>query len=266
MLGKLLKYELKASGRIMLPLLLAVIAAGLALALNIKITDRMPNNPIILTIIFTLLFVAAVLGLIVMMIITILQRFYKNLLGEEGYLMFTLPVRTGEHIAAKAISALVWIVAGMAAGGLTGMGMIAVIGDYREFIETLQEVWNDLGVFLSDAKARTALFYLALIMVSGILEGILKVYAAMSVGQLAGGHRILGSIGAYLGFSVIETVLTNILARTGLLNTTIEWINEGNSYVINTRGVGAVVGIAIFGCLVYGLISWYMLDRHLNLE
>ena len=40
----------------------------------------------------------------------ILQRFYKNLLSGEGYLMHTLPVRPWQHIASKLIAAVVWTV------------------------------------------------------------------------------------------------------------------------------------------------------------
>ena len=40
MLGKLLKYELKAMGRVLLPLYLVMIAACGLFALNIKLTEK----------------------------------------------------------------------------------------------------------------------------------------------------------------------------------------------------------------------------------
>ena len=54
-----------------------------------------------------LVYVAILIALFVIALIFIIQRFYLGLLGDEGYLMFTLPVRPWQLIASKAICALV---------------------------------------------------------------------------------------------------------------------------------------------------------------
>lgn len=41
--------------------------------------------------------------------VILIQRFYKNLLGSEGYLMFTLPVTVSQHLFSKTIIAVVMI-------------------------------------------------------------------------------------------------------------------------------------------------------------
>ena len=43
----------------------------------------------------------------VLTLIFICERFYKGLLGDEGYLMFTLPASVSAHIGAKTLSALI---------------------------------------------------------------------------------------------------------------------------------------------------------------
>ena len=40
-----------------------------------------------------------------------LQRFYKNLLGDEGYIMFTLPASVHQHVWSKLIVSAVWFIA-----------------------------------------------------------------------------------------------------------------------------------------------------------
>ena len=50
-----------------------------------------------------------VLAAILLTIYLLVERFYHNLLGNEGYLMFALPVSTSEHIIAKILTALIWM-------------------------------------------------------------------------------------------------------------------------------------------------------------
>ena len=57
---------------------------------------------------------------------TIVQRFYGNLLGREGYLMHTLPVTEAQLVGAKLISGTVWSVCSIFAAGLS-FGILAIL-------------------------------------------------------------------------------------------------------------------------------------------
>ena len=46
----------------------------------------------------------------ILILVFICDRFYKGLLGDEGYLAFTLPVSSAEHIASKALVSLILVV------------------------------------------------------------------------------------------------------------------------------------------------------------
>ena len=62
-----------------------------------------------------ILIVAYFVMLVAMVVVTfvvILQRFYKNLLEGEGYLMHTLPVPTWMLVASKLIAAVIWDILG----------------------------------------------------------------------------------------------------------------------------------------------------------
>ncbi len=39
-----------------------------------------------------------------------IQRFNKNLLSDEGYLMHTLPVKPWKHIASKLLASMLWMI------------------------------------------------------------------------------------------------------------------------------------------------------------
>ena len=115
MLPNLLKYEFKASGRVVLP-----IASGV-LVLNIftgilshfiqNTSDRFPLAGLALV----LLNLAALVSLLVVLAVCFfieVQQFYR-LLGDRGYLMLALPVQPWKHIAAKVICGTAWTVFGM---------------------------------------------------------------------------------------------------------------------------------------------------------
>ena len=103
---KLLKYEWKACARICLPLygamlLMSVVSALMTTESAQNIMDGIP------TAILGMLYFALLIAVFVVTAVILIQRFYKNLLGDEGYLMFTLPVTVAQHIWSKVIIAVV---------------------------------------------------------------------------------------------------------------------------------------------------------------
>ena len=89
MLGKLIKYEFNANSRTFLPMYIALI---LVAAVNrvLRVTMSEANLAFGISI---MLLVGLFMALGIITLVVIIQRFNKNLLGDEGYLMFTLPVK-----------------------------------------------------------------------------------------------------------------------------------------------------------------------------
>ena len=102
MLGKLLKYELKATSRVFVPLYIAILVVSIVngLSLNLEIFNIQGLATIILMCLFISLFVIT--------IVVTIQRFNKNLLKDEGYLMFTLPVSSKSLVLSKYLTSLIW--------------------------------------------------------------------------------------------------------------------------------------------------------------
>ncbi len=258
MLGKLLKYELKAMGRVLLPLYVVMIAACGLFALNIKLSEHSTlaaifDRFIILT---GTLMGLAIVAVTAVMVILIVQRFYKNLLGTEGYLMFTLPATTLDHILSKVISAFVWVVFGVLAGIGAGVVMISIFGDFQEF---LREMIEAMGMIFDNSRLQQQLVMVVILLILGVTESLVKVYAAIAVGHQMGNHRLFFSVVAYLIFGVIELGLVRLPFVTAFMN----------SDLLTTQALGQfprVVVIALIGTLVYGTLAWLLLDRRLNLE
>ena len=105
MLGKLIKYDLKALAKILAPLWGVLLVMGLIFGISIRSNlDGIGNTMIVFSLV---VIVAVIVAIFVMNVIIVIQRFWNGLLQEEGYLMFTLPVTTRSLILSKVISALI---------------------------------------------------------------------------------------------------------------------------------------------------------------
>lgn len=118
MLGKLIKNEFKSSSHFLSGIYFAVaIAAAMVL---VSYLGKIKFLSLISTVTLFLL----AIGIIIVTLIFVVSEFYKTLYGAQGYLSFSLPVKSRELIASKAIVSLVWI----ALSYVMGIGLI--IGVY----------------------------------------------------------------------------------------------------------------------------------------
>lgn len=111
MLGKLIKYELRASGRLLLPIYGAVVIMGLISSIFIKLRPDFSFGNRFLTVAAVLsmiLFFVLIVAAIIASYIFAIYRYKKNLLDSEGYLMNTLPVSVRQNISAKLIPAVLY--------------------------------------------------------------------------------------------------------------------------------------------------------------
>ncbi|MEG2407137.1 MAG: ABC-2 transporter permease, partial [Clostridiales bacterium] len=112
MLGKLLKYELKSTARTFIPLYAAILVVAIVNGFTVG-TEMFEIQGIA-----TLILGGLMVALFVITIVVIIQRFKKNLLEDEGYLMFTLPVSPKMLVLSKYIVSLIWaILSGIVAVG-----------------------------------------------------------------------------------------------------------------------------------------------------
>ena len=110
MMGKLMKYDLKSMLKVIVPFWIAMFVTGILWSaqakltlLDINVADSRGNLIMGITM---LLFLLLIMAVVVMNIVVIIQRFWKGLLKEEGYLMFTIPVSERSLILSKVCSGL----------------------------------------------------------------------------------------------------------------------------------------------------------------
>ncbi len=195
MLGKLMKYEFRATAIYFLPIyVVLVLVSGLRYVVSL-ISQKFSNGFSVFSgFSLSAIYLLLALGLAITTFIVIIIRFYKNLLGTEGYLMFTLPVSVEQNILAKLIPSVVWFFGSCVLGMLTiapAMGLRFNDNPFTMFT----------GIRLGDVPE----ILLAVLMVIGSIAGtFLFYYLCMCIGQMFNSHRFLASAGAYI---VIQTVL-----------------------------------------------------------
>ena len=199
MLGKLIKYDLKALAKILAPLWGVLLVMGLIFGISIRSNlDGIGNTMIVFSLV---VIVAVIVAIFVMNVIIVIQRFWNGLLQEEGYLMFTLPVTTRSLILSKVISALIISCGTALVISLLGVEIIAISP------VKLMDTVTYFGNWVIKVHAGPWIGYGAVIAVVGLLSGIYHIYAAMVIGQLSNGNRFLFAFVAYAALSIIVSLI-----------------------------------------------------------
>lgn len=198
MLLKLLKYDFRA----MWKQFSLIWGAALALALVNRFTlFRDTANTIFSEDgVLMFAFMAVIVAMFVLAVIFVVNRFSKGLLGNEGYLMFTLPVRPWQLVLSKLICGTVtWV----------GCGVVALLSPALMIPFNLPDLlqfpfWPDIFRGLikhPDVLVLMAEFCLATL--SFLVLFIASMYLAMAIGHLFSRHRRLISVAAFIGLYIL---------------------------------------------------------------
>ena len=289
MLGKLFKYEMRATAKLFVWLYIAFAAIAIVNALvgpnaaasfgatavggdggDVQILNQTQNVvPNVLQGIVIFLYVLSIIAITVVTLVVVIQRFYKNLLGDEGYLMMTLPVSREQHILSKLSAAMIWFVCSTVLVALSVLLLIARFGGLAKITEGINEMLS-AGV----PVGRYVFLFIVLIIIS-CLTGILMMYAAMAVGPNLIKNRVGGSILAYIIICIVsQLVYFGVLlgmasalvgSKAIFTNTNISGYMASNP----TSIVDTLVGGSIIYCAIMAVGCWfltrYMLKRKLNL-
>ena len=275
MLGKLLKQEFRATGRIMLPMLGALIVLSLLACLSgIGLINDVTNVPVLrfLMVLIEIFFGIGIVAVTVVTVIIMISRFYRNLLQDEGYLMFTLPVSVHELIWSKLIVALVWfLVAGLVIFLVMGFLVMTLSNTNLQVIFSELPDWGEIRSALNEYGLRgpmqkVLLAGAACIMLSMIVS-CLHFYAAMAMGHMFNEHKVLLSIVFFVAISIAFSIMSsavNLAGFSAVENNAVFYAETGAAMLNAVSGVlwrlslvqliqGAVMYLATVLCLKRGL-------------
>lgn len=275
MTGRLIKYELRSSIKLMGVIWAALIVTSFLFSISSNFMDNIMRSSSIASTLINLfqgitgmLYIAVFIATAAASVVIIIMRFYKGLLSDEGYLMHTLPVKPWQLITAKGVSALVIVCASVIVSILSFM-ILAGTGSFGaivEFCDLIREMFREEPKVILVAAEFLVLAILSL------LKSIYQIYASLSIGQLAGKHRILLSLGAYVGINIVITVLAVLIMMlldvTGALN---GWSSLSLNTVNDMLNAGqAVLGffaaVTVIQLAAFHVITERILSLRLNLQ
>lgn len=276
MLGKLLKYEVKATGKVMPALYLGIgLTYGLGKLAGVLGIGQMKTG-------FAIACAGVGIAAMVLALILTVMRYAKGLFGAEGYLTQTLPVGKGTLIVSKVITGYLLILLGFIGLMLGVFGTIDIfeIGGIRELLAsvfgdmmapllivflvmglvqlfaTLAAVYFAIALsntrpFLSNNLLFSVVFFLA----SSTAISLLEVGAMM---LLPVGIRLTEGGGVRL---VLETTLGSLMQNPELMGT-----NQDPAVFLQVSlGIGSVLVDLAVGIVLLFVTRW-LLTRKVSVK
>lgn len=269
MVKKLFKHEIASYKRIILPMHLILVA----IAIVSRVVQLFDDNSTTYNIIFgstTTIFVIACIVCVVLTIIYCIKRFYTNFFSHEGYLTFTLPVSTTQHLLTKVTVAVMV--------QLFSIVMILVACCTITFGDVCVEVFKAIGYIIGDIYNEVGInlifhfieIFFCLIVALG--SSSLLFYACISIGQRANKNRVAWAVGVYFiyyaAFQLIGTaiiIFINAVSDTQWFIVLTGYFFESGSRFLHYLLCGYIVYQLVLGTVFY-YISKRTISKKLNLE
>lgn len=264
MLGKLMKYEWKATWKLLLTAnLVTVVMTILAWALEnvVKYPSEYSLVDFMQTIVlFTFFF--SVLAVSVGTVIYLIHRFYTSTYGDQGYLLHTLPVDTHHIIIAKVLVSTIWVLITEWIIIFSGVALLTgSVDTLRNMMEGFVEVLELLGaekitVFTGIMTIIAAVF--------SLLARVLKVTACISLGQLSSNHKLMVSFAWYIGCYVVQRII-----QTAYMAIVFAFYNSRSEVSLSSifRSHWEITLLSgIIYSVVFYVLTWYVMSRKLNLD
>ena len=269
MLTKLLKHEFRATARIMGPLYLVLLAVALGFNFSARLMDSGNFVLNMLAALVVMAYVVAITAVFIVAFILMLQRFYKNLLGDEGYIMFTLPASVHQHVWSKLIVSSVWFIITGVVVMLSFVMMALDVSFLEGMVQVLQRLFQDITAYYA-INGMVFLLELLVLAFAGCIAFCLQFYAALAIGHSFSNHKFAWSVAFFFILQFASQLVGGLLLAS--LDT--PFISQLlGSLDFRASGMTAVhigMGILIAVCVVYSavfyVITTYFLKKHLNLE
>ena len=281
MLTKLIKHELRATAKTFLWLYIAFAAIVLVnmfigpwsrLAPTDNPTVWQFESPSVLQGILVLIYFLAVVAIAVVTLVIVIQRFYRNLLGDEGYLMMTLPVSREQHILVKGLVALIWNICTTVLILLSVLLFVSTAGSFADFSNSIA------GAVAAGASVGQWILWVVLLLIVSTIAGILMLYAAMAWGPNLLKNRVGGSILAFIILYVAGQIVSLVILfgagqmfdAIGILSGLSAAGADGfPGFDVINKIVSSVSVTLLIANAVIAVLCWfftrYMLNRKLNL-
>lgn len=270
MFGKLMKYEMKSLSKGLIPLYGAILAVALINSIMWSFSSNSPVSPGgtiggLSQLTAMMLYFGLCVAVAVVTLLVVIQRFFKGLLGREGYLMFTLPVPSWQLICSKLLGATIMTIL----SGFVGLLSVFILGsfsiDWSSFFESLSRLFDAWTMDFS-----LICIELVLTAILSITSSVLQIYLAMCLGHLSNRHRVAMSFVWYIAISTALSFISGLfLIVIGYSPAMTNWITN-ILMATPTMGTHSVMWftiiVSVIESIAFFLGTAWILKRKLNLE
>lgn len=260
MLGKVLKYDLKALCRYLIPLYAVLFGLGIMIRL-LGFFDNVSIIAIICGLMIVALVVLSCLSFVLNGIFSV-KYYLENLFKDEGYLTHTLPVKKGTLLFSKVLASLVTI-------SMTALVLIIslIVAFYQKGL--FVEVVKVLNLSIYGMTVYEFLLFMIVYGVIGYIVTILMVYAAIAIGYSRSSNKLVSSVvWGLIFYFVMEFLYLGLLGIIMIINPT--FISNLDNSVFMMKDLITFFSIfMVFTALIGGVyyyISYRFMDKKLNLE
>lgn len=275
MLKKLLRYDFKSVLRFWWIAALSTVGLALVGGWSWSVFEKDKELPQMLYVVATLAAIIAVLGgvaFVIMTVILLFSRFYKNFFTDEGYLTFTLPVKRSSLLNSKLISSVSTLL-------MTGLVLlfdllVAVCIGEADVIFT-REFWINLGKEIEhffetlDGYVVFAIVQTIVSVIFTVIISVLFAFCCITIASIiAKKAKVITAIAIYyVANSTVVFGLTmyNLFA----VDTLVDWLDSVPIYLENPTAVLMSLCKILFSgifCAVLYSFQYWMLDKKLNLS
>lgn len=204
MVGKLLKHDFIALGRIILPTGIAVLVFALLSSLSGLISN---GNVTLLQALLTAVFGIGVTAIFILSYVVCVKHFYDSVFSRRGYLTLALPVTPMQLLFSKVLVSFVAILFSclVAVGSLEIYGLVngvEIVGTLVNGIVSLLVQYQIEGGWI--------IYLLVYFPISAVCS-LFFMFACVAAGQLVNKHRFALSAGVFVLGNWIFNLLTSLL-------------------------------------------------------
>ena len=271
MLKKLIKHEWISGWKIptiLVGVLLVIsLLAGLTFAAPVW-ESEMTGLSLLLVMVW-LLYYFALIGVSVGVMLYLAIRFYKSMYTDEGYLTHTLPVTSHQLLWSKMLYIAAWMVistiAILISGAIFGfMALFFLQPDGMGVMESLTMIWGEVvAEFGTESVGKFGISTLFM-GITGVCSGTMLLVGSITIGQLVGKHKVLGSVGAYFA---INTIM-QIAAYVAIIPMMFDSVNSepDNVFAILTPTYTIMCVVYVVMSVVLYFVSELIIRKKLNLD
>jgi hypothetical protein len=258
-----MKHEFRATGRIMGPLYLVLLLLSAGANPSVRMLETSETGWLhILSGLILAAFGIAIVGVSVMSVVLMVNRFRSNLLSDEGYVMFSLPVSVHELVWSKIIVSTLWFIATALSVSLSALIVAFRVKFVSDAIAVFRELIQKITAYYAINGAAFLLEAFALVFI-GSASLCLLFYAAMAVGYSFPNRKALLSVVFFFAFQ-LATQTVGSVAAFALAGFRFDWNPEPMTAVHAVMG-GGIVCALLYGAVFY-FITANMLKKRLNLD